>query len=92
MFKFRDNMEVKSKKAVVIPIVVANVKMRLGVEIVDNEIPLLISKSSMKKMGINLDFITDSVKLADGKLIKLHCSSSGHYLLPKIIHYLMFKV
>ena len=56
--------------------------MRLDVEVVNNDIPLLISKGAMKQMGLTLDFSTDTVTLSNGKVIKLMCTSSGHYCLP----------
>ena len=81
-FRFGDGIEAPSVKRVTIPIVVGDYDMSIDVEIVNNEIPLLVSKGAMKQMKLSLDFDKDTVTLANGKKIKLTCTSSGHYCLP----------
>ena len=52
----------------------------LEAEVVDIEIPLLISKDSMVRIGIILDFMNDTAMI-NGKQIKLKITSSGHNLI-----------
>ena len=49
-------------------------------DVVDAEIPLLISKPAMKRMGIKIDFVKDEA-IINGKILKLKSSSSGHYVI-----------
>ena len=49
-------------------------------DVVDAEIPLLISKPAMKRMGIKIDFVKDEA-IINGKILKLQSSSSGHYVI-----------
>jgi hypothetical protein len=44
-------------------------------------IPLLLSKPSMKSLKMNLDLENDLVVI-DNEVIKLTCTTSGHYRLP----------
>ena len=53
----------------------------LSTDVVDCNLPLLISKQSMKKGRMVLDFGEDSVKIKN-KWVKLVIASSGHYMLP----------
>lgn len=60
---------------------IGGVSYRLSVDVVDNEIPLLISRKTMKSLGMKLNFESDSVEIGKKK-IKLYTSSTGHYCLP----------
>ena len=53
----------------------------LGEKIVDNEIPLLIGKSTMSSLGMKIAFSKHGVFMEDEK-IKLKCNSAGHYYIP----------
>jgi len=50
-------------------------------DVVNCNIPLLMSKCSMKKAKMCLVFANDTVKIC-GKIIHLKSTSSGHYVLP----------
>ena len=50
----------------------------IDVEIVENTIPLLISKADMKKMGMTVDFSRDLAFIGE-KQLSLGCTSMGHY-------------
>ena len=50
-------------------------------DIVDNDIPLLVSKSAMKKAEMKLDVVNDEAEIF-GKEVKLENTSSGHYSIP----------
>ena len=47
-------------------------------DVVDSDIPLLLSKDSMKKAKIKLDLENDQAEIF-GEIINLDCISSGHY-------------
>lgn len=80
-FTFGDGTVVKSEKKVVIPCYIGGIRSTITTDIVECNIPLLLSKQSMKKANMQLHFGNDTVHI--GKNVnKLKCSTSGHYLLP----------
>ena len=44
--------------------------MMLSTEVIKSDIPMLLSKQSMKDMGMVLDFMKDTAEI-DGKIINL---------------------
>ena len=52
--------------------------MNVVTDVVKSEIPLLLSKESMKKVGTKIDFVKDKV-IIFGKEISLQFTSSGYY-------------
>ena len=81
VFRFGDGVETKGKKCVTVPVIVGYKKLLLDIEVVDNDIPLLISKGAMKQMNMKIDFSKDTATI-EGEEIKLQCTSTGHYCLP----------
>ena len=77
-FKFGAGSVLKSIGTAKIPCSLAGTHVRLHIDVVDSNIPLLISKRSMKKAGGVLDLVNDKVKLFD-KWIACDLTSSGHY-------------
>ena len=75
VFRFGDGVEVQASAKVKIPVVIGGVKYLLDVDIVENELPLLISKQSMQKMGMKLDFQNDTA-IVNGRKIPLICNIS----------------
>ena len=59
----------------------AGKKCLMETDIVDNDIPLLMSKSAMKKAEMKLDVVNDEAEIF-GKEVKLENTSSGHYSIP----------
>ena len=57
------------------------VRVDINADIVDAEIPLLLSKAAMKKAGTSLDFKNDIIWIF-GRKMKLETTSSGHYYVP----------
>ena len=80
-FRFGDGKECSSMKRLIIPAKVGRKKCLLGVEVVKAEIPLLISKPTMKNLKMELNCENDTA-IVDEKKIKLSCTSSGHYIIP----------
>ena len=81
LFRFGDGKEVKSTALVKIPIVLAGQPFMLDTEVVKNEIPLLLSRTSMKRANIILDFHTDTIKVGPNE-VKLSCTTTDHYCIP----------
>jgi len=79
-FKFGDGNKVVSMKKVKFPAYIANKKIFIITDVISNDIPLLLSKESMKKGQAKLNFITDSISIF-GNEIPLQTTSTGHYLL-----------
>ncbi|CAC5357017.1 unnamed protein product [Mytilus coruscus] len=55
------------------------VKLKIGV--VDSDIPLLLSRSAMKKEEVKMDLENDTAIII-GKEVSLNLTSSGHYCIP----------
>lgn len=80
-FRFGDGVECVSTSLVTLPVVIGNVKGAIETNVVDNEIPLLLSRKSMKSAGCNLDFTNDTATML-GQSIKLVSTDAGHYCIP----------
>ncbi|CAC5404047.1 unnamed protein product [Mytilus coruscus] len=90
-FKFGDGQTVYSYQKVKIPALIGSVKCSIETEVVDCEIPLLLSKTSMKRASTILDLSNDKVtmfgQLVDKKreiLLKLH-KQFGHASSDKLL-------
>ena len=81
LFRFGDGGECRGLKCVTLPVTIGNYKCSLRVDIVPNDIPLLISKDTMKRLGMKIGFSDDSLTLHKKK-IKLTCTKSGHNCIP----------
>ena len=77
-FRFGDNPIIQSHKKVHLPVNIGGTDCSLMTEIVDQEIPLLLSKSSMKKAGAQMNFENDTITLF-GNEQPMIITSSGHY-------------
>ena len=80
-FTFGDGITVKSKKKLTLPCMIGGMKGKVVTDVVTCDIPLLLSKKSMKSVGMILNFKEDNVKIGK-KTISLHSTTSGHYALP----------
>ena len=81
LYRFGDGRETKSIKELTIPMMICEKRVEMNVEVVDNNIPLLLGRTSMTKLGMILDTVNHSVQI-DGRTFKLGLSSTGHYTLP----------
>ena len=77
-FRFGTGKKVQSQKKVRLPCEVAGTMCYVNTEVVMCDIPLLLSKQSLKKAKAVLDLNKDKVEIF-GKVIDLKCTSSGHY-------------
>ena len=80
-FKFGDENKLNSLYKVILPCVVADIEVSIITDVVDSDIPLLLSKEAIKRAGTCLNFEDDSVTILKKK-IPLSCASSGHYYIP----------
>ena len=80
-FTFGNGRSYQSTKCAKIPCYVAGMKADIEVDVVNCNIPLLLSKKAMKKGKMCLDFERDCV-VVNGKTVKLNETTSGHYILP----------
>lgn len=80
-FTFADGVTVSSLKKVKLPCCIGTKRATIETDVVDCNIPLLLSKRSMKKAEMMLNFSDDSIIIGDEK-ISLRSASSGHYLMP----------
>ena len=59
VFRFGDGKESKSLMLGTIPVVIGRQRISMDVDVVEQDIPLLISKGAMKMMGMTIDFKRD---------------------------------
>ena len=81
VFRFGNGKECTSRKMVHLPATLGKRSVGIDVCIVENDLPLLLSKDSMEKAKILLDFNTGRARVFDD-WIQLQCSSSGHFMVP----------
>ena len=80
-FKFGNGGPVGSLKKVFLPVSIGKQDIELEADVVDTDIPLLLSKNAMKKSSTVIDFTKDTAVMfgEEQKLIK---TPSGHYAIP----------
>ncbi|KAK3875455.1 hypothetical protein Pcinc_019667 [Petrolisthes cinctipes] len=77
-FTVADGVTISSVKCVTLPCHIGNMCSTIVTDVVvDCNIPLLLSKRSMKKAKMVMNFETDQVKIC-GNIIDMKSSSSGH--------------
>ena len=82
-FRFGDGDVIKSDKLVVIPIRFGSQQLKLMTNVIDRDIPLLLSRESLKRASAEIDFKTDTVTVL-GEKIDVSISKSGHLCIPLI--------
>ena len=83
IFTFGDGSSIKSKKKITFPCWLQGKAGTLTTDVVGCGIPLLLSRKSLKKMNMILDFGNDILSSSTGNtIIKLRNTSSGHYAMP----------
>ena len=80
-FRFGDGLEVMSTEKTKIPGCIGQSKIMIEANIVEKDLPLLLSKASLKKAGAVLDFTNDTLKF-NGECINLFETQSKHYCVP----------
>lgn len=67
-----------SKKKVDLPAVVAGLSCHINVHVVEADLPLLLSKSTLKKLKTNLNLENDEAMML-GRPVTLLLTTNGHY-------------
>ena len=80
-FRFGDGVVFKSKNKATIPAFIGDKPVLIATEIVDADIPLLLSIKAMKAAKMNLDFDSDKLRVF-GQKITLQTVPNGLYALP----------
>ena len=80
-YTFRDEKKVKATHSAKIPILIGKKVITIQTDVIENNILLFLSKTSMKKAEMTLDFQTD-IGSAFGEKIPLITTSSGYYTMP----------
>ena len=78
-FEFGNQAKLKSGKAYTIPAIIGDDFHTIEIDIVPSDIPLLLSKDHMKKMGIALDMSNDTATI-NGKNLEVNTTSAGHFI------------
>ena len=81
MFKFGGGTCLTSKGEYSIPAVLAERNVIIQTDIVESDIPLLLSRDSMKRASVKLDLENDKSVIL-GKEVALNLRTAGHYCVP----------
>lgn len=73
--------KLKSCGEYMIPVHMVGNNVTIRTDVVNSDIPLLLSRSSMKKAKIKMDLENDTAIIL-GKEVALNLTSSGHYCIP----------
>ena len=77
-FHFADGSVHKSVDNLIIPVYINNEQVPLTVDVIDCNIPLLLSRSTLKRANATIDFENDSLYFLD-HVVPLTTTTSGHY-------------
>jgi hypothetical protein len=78
MFKFGGGTKLKSIAEYELPANLAGKKVTIKTDVVQSDIPMLLSKTAMKKARVKLDLANDKAEIL-GRVVKLNSTSSGNY-------------
>ena len=78
VFQFGGGTRLKSLGEYKLPAYVVGKRVMIRTDVVDSDIPMLLSKSAMKDMKVTMYYETDIADIL-GKRVVLNCTSSGHY-------------
>ena len=80
-FKFGDGTCLKSKGEYRLSALMAGTAVTIKTDVVDSDIPFLLSRSAMKRAGVKMALENDTATIL-GKTVALNLTSSGHYCIP----------
>ena len=81
MFKFGGGTCLQSKGEYSLPVVIAGKEATVKTDVVESDIPLLLSRTAMKKAVVKTDLENDTATIM-GKEVALNLTTSGHYCIP----------
>ena len=79
-FKFGNQGELSSIGFYRLPVKIGGENYKIEVDIIDSDIPLLLSKNEMRRLGIGIDMKRDLVTINDKPLV-VNTTSAGHYII-----------
>ena len=80
-FRFGDGNVIRAKSLITLPARVGKRDVLIKANVLDLELPLLLSKGALQKVKAVLNFANNTLTFA-GEVINLRETSSGHYCLP----------
>ena len=80
-YRFGDGKGVSAKESVTLPTTIGDMSLWISTDIIEKDIPLLLSRESMKKGKMKLDLESDKAELF-GMDVNLKTTKKGHYILP----------
>ena len=78
-FRFGDGKSVQAHKRVKIPGYLGKEKIDIETEVIESDIPLLLSKAFMKTIGMVINLGDDRIYWKKGEVKDLKITSTGHY-------------
>ena len=81
VFKFGGGRCLQSKGEYSLPVVIAGKEATINTDVVESDIPLLLSRTAMKKAAVKMDLENDTATIM-GKEVALNLTTSGHYCIP----------
>ena len=80
-FKFGSDKKYESLCTATIPAKIGSKRVQINTDVIDTNIPLLLSKAAMKRAGTEINFVNDEVTMF-GERQNVHITTSGHYAIP----------
>ena len=81
MYRFGDQNTALSTETAHIPAVMGNKKVSISTDIVERDIPLILSREAMKRANMSIDFRNDTAVVLEST-VDLNVTQSGHYTIP----------
>lgn len=81
VFNFGGGTCLQSKGEYSLPVVIAGKEATINTDVVESDIPLLLSRTAMKKAAVKMDLENDTATIM-GKEVALNLTTSGHYCIP----------
>lgn len=80
-FKFGGGTRLQSEGEYALPAYMAGKQVTMKTDVVDSDVPLLLSRTAMKKAGVKMDLKNDTAVIF-GEKVSLNFTASGHYCIP----------
>jgi len=81
LYRFGDGHEDKSMQEIDIPLLICGKRIVVPCDVVKSDVPLLISRPFMSKLGMLIDTKKHTVSV-DGKTHTMATNMAGHYVIP----------
>ena len=81
VFRFGDGKCYEATRKVAIPAMIGHTEVQIETQVINCDLPLLLSKNSMQKAGTKIDFQKNKAIMFD-KEMDLRFTTSGHHYIP----------